>query len=131
MSKIYVINLPLMIALASRDLFDFLSTLCSFVDKCIMADVSCIRYEYEIGPAGEIIWIHSKVNLTNHDTKTDSPLTQALALNMSAGCISIDLVDLDSRSRNRNGFMAEFEERLMCSLIAKAPSKYTRVACSS
>lgn len=55
MSTIYAMHLPLMIALNSRDLSNALSTLRNFIDKPIRADVSCVRYKYEMGHTDEIV----------------------------------------------------------------------------
>lgn len=97
MSLLLFNNIPLLVALDSRDLFTSLSTQRNSVDKSIRADVNVIRYEFETQHVDEIIWIPDRVNLTDPGTKTDSPLTQSLLQTMSNGKIAIDLTEHESR----------------------------------
>lgn len=84
-------NIDLLIAVDSKDLFETLSTCRNSIDRSIRADVSVIRYEFETQKVNRIFWIPGKVNLADPLTKPNSPLTQALQLTLFSGDISISL----------------------------------------
>lgn len=87
---------PLTVSHYSHDLLNSLTTFCIAVDKSIRADVRCIRYEYEMRHADQIVWTHGKVNLLDPRTNLDSPLAQTIVHTMASGRIGIDFLVSDS-----------------------------------
>lgn len=75
-SSINNAHIPLVISLDTRDLFTSLYTQRTSVDKCILCDVSVIRYEDERRNVAKFIWIPGKQNLAD-PKRSDSPLTDA------------------------------------------------------
>lgn len=79
------VQVDLVIALDSKDLFETLSTCRNSIDSSIRADVNVIRYEFETHKVNRIVLIPGKINIRDPLTKTNSPLCQPFQLSMFTG----------------------------------------------
>lgn len=95
-------EIELLIALDSKDLFSSLSTQRNSIDRSIRADVNVIRFEFETKSVSKIYWIPGKMNLSDPGTKADSPLIPALQLLLHTGKIPIEFPTAESRSSGRS-----------------------------
>lgn len=95
------VQVPLWIAVDSKDLFTTLSTCRNSVDRSIRGDVSVIRYEFETGAVSKMIWIEGKTNLADPGTKPNSPLVSTLQLTMASGELSIEFIKSEERSSDQ------------------------------
>ena len=86
-------EIELLVALDSKDLFETLSTCRNSIDRSIRADVSVIRYEFETQKVNRMSWIPGKVNLADPVTKPNSPLVEALQLSFFTGELSTSFQD--------------------------------------
>ncbi len=59
------IEIDLLIAVDSKDLYDTLSTCRNATDRSTRADVSVIRYEFETKNVSRMIWVSGKSNLAD------------------------------------------------------------------
>ena len=86
------INVRLILAVDSKNLYESLSTTHQSSDRSIRAEFSVIGYEFETHNIDQISWIPGKVNLADAVTKQDRCLFQALQLSMftSKICISLE-----------------------------------------
>ena len=101
-STILGINVKLLVATDSKDLFNSLSTQRNSIDKSIRADVNLIRFEYETHSVNTVVWIPGKCNPADPGTKRDSPLTDVLRLMLYTGVIPIEFTGSQSRSSQRS-----------------------------
>lgn len=81
------IDVELVIALDSKDLFDTLSTCRGATDRLIRADVNIIHFEFVTRVISRIIWKPGKTNMADRLTKHNSPLAQPPQLMLFAGII--------------------------------------------
>ena len=95
------IEIELLVALDSKDLFDTLSTCRNSNDRSIRADVSVIRYEFETQKVNRMTWIPGNVNVADPVTKPNNPLVQALKLSFFTGELSISFQDALKRCSNQ------------------------------
>ena len=95
-STIIGVNVKLLVATDSKDLFNSLSTQRNSIDKSIRADVNLIRFEYETHSVNTVVWIPGKTNRADPGTKRDSPLTDVLLLMLYTGIIPIDFTGSQS-----------------------------------
>ena len=101
-SAIFGINVKLLVATDSKDLFNALSTQRNSIDKSIRGDVNLIRFEYETHSVNTVVWIPGKCNPADPGTKRDSALTDVLRLMLYTGKIPIDFTGSQSRSSQRS-----------------------------
>lgn len=97
-SALLGINVGLLVALDSKDLFETLSTCRNSVDCSIHSDENVIRYEFETYKVHRVIWIFGKVNLADLVTKPNSALVEPLQLSMFTGKLSLFFDESLSRS---------------------------------
>lgn len=71
---LFGIDISIIIALDSRDLYTSLSTQRNSIDNLIRADINVLRYEFETKNVNEMVWIPGCVILTDTGIKTDSRL---------------------------------------------------------
>lgn len=88
-SLMYHIQVPLNVAIDSKDSFTILSTLRNSIEKSIRTNVNVIRYGFERRFVSRIIWIPGREDLVDSGTKTDRPLTGALKLLMQTDHIPL------------------------------------------
>ena len=101
-SAILGINVKLLVATESKDLFNSLSTQRNSIDKLIRADVNLIRFEYETHSVNTVVWISGKCNQLDPVTKRDSPLTDGLRVMLYSLVIPIEFTGSQSRSSQRS-----------------------------
>lgn len=90
------IEVDLLIAVDSKDLFDSLSTCRNATDRSIRGDVSLIRHEFEMQRVSKMIWIPVRINPADSLTKVKSPLCQMLQLLMFSGKLPTDFTAVKS-----------------------------------
>ena len=84
------IEVNLMLAVDSKDLFSTLSTCRIAADRSIRGDVSSIRFEFATKNISSVIWVPGKFNLADDGTKTNSQLNQKVRILFESGCIPIN-----------------------------------------
>lgn len=82
-SSVHSFEFSLIIALNSKDLFFSLSSQRNSIDKSNRVNVNVICNASETGAVKKIIWIPGRTNLSDPDTKPDSPLLSALQLTLN------------------------------------------------
>lgn len=101
-------DIDLMIALDSKDLFETFAICRNSIDRSIRANVSVIRYEFETHNVSWIFSIPGKVILADPLTKTNSPLVEPLQLTLYSGELGLSFEDAIDRNSHqisgRNNF---------------------------
>lgn len=101
-SQLLGIDVPLIVATDSKDLYSSLSTQRNSIDKSIRADVNVIRFEFETMAVNTMVWIPGKCNPADPGTKRDSPLAEVLQLMLFTGKIPLSFEEIESTSSNRS-----------------------------
>lgn len=96
-SIILNIEVKLIIATDSKDLFTFLSTQRNSIDKSIRADVTLIRYEFVTHSVDKIVSINGTINQADPWTKRDSALCDMLQLMIFTGTLPMDFAEAEVR----------------------------------
>lgn len=96
LSSIYSRRTPLTLALDSRDRLTSLSTQRNYVDKSIRSDLNVILHAFDRGSVSKIVWISDQANLSDPDTKSYSPLNDALRLMIHDGAIPFSFPSAES-----------------------------------
>lgn len=79
-SELLSMDISVELCVDSKDLFTSMSTQRNSIERSIRGDVSCIRFELQVGSVSDITWIPGKINLVDPLTKPDSPITDSLQL---------------------------------------------------
>lgn len=95
--RLFGIEIDLMLAVDSNDLYETISTCRVSTDKSIRADISVIRYEFETHNLNCMVWIPGRANLADPLTKPDSPLCLPLQLTLHCGELSLDHAECKMR----------------------------------
>lgn len=95
-------EIPVIVVVDSKDLFDSLTSCHVPEDKCIRADVQLIRYYFETQKVNKMLWIPGSLNLAHPLTKKDSRLTDALQLLLFDGSLPFDFPRIEERCSERN-----------------------------
>ncbi len=87
------VHIDMLVAVDSKDLSGTLSTCRNATDRSIRADVSALRYEFEIRNISRMIRVAGKLNLADPLTKPSSPLCNSLQILMYSSAIPMDFKD--------------------------------------
>lgn len=91
MSLLLGIEVELVVASNSEDLFDSLFTERGSTDGLVREDISVVRFEFEMDGMHKFIWILKLENLANPGTNLERPLFQALRSLLADGRLKIIL----------------------------------------
>lgn len=80
-------DVPLIIAVGSKDLLTSLTTQLNNIYRSIRGDDNFMRFEFETYIVRHMICIRGTTNLADLGTKSNSPLTQTIQLQLYSGKI--------------------------------------------
>lgn len=94
-------EIPLIVAVDSKDLFNPLSTQRNDADKLICADVNVIRYKFETLYDHKMVWVPDKLNLAEDGTRLESLLLDAFHVMNTSGRLPLQFTGAESRTSNK------------------------------
>ena len=101
-SRLLNANIPVIIAVDSKDVFDSLTSCHVPEDKSIRGDVQLIRHYFETKRIHRVIWIPGSLNIADPLTKKDSNLSDSLQVFLFDGRLPFGFKSAKSRNSEPN-----------------------------